>query len=77
MLLLLLLLLLLALCVLCSPLNNEKRRGKFVCAGCGTPLFSSDAKYNSGTGWPSFYEALDGRILDLVSAVPAGMLLFE
>lgn len=45
----------------CSPLNNEKRRGKFVCAGCGSPLFSSSAKYNSGTGWPSFYEPLDGE----------------
>lgn len=45
----------------CSPLNNEKRRGKFVCAGCGTPLFSSETKYNSGTGWPSFYEPLDGE----------------
>lgn len=43
-----------------SPLNNEKRRGKFVCAGCGSPLFSSETKYNSGTGWPSFYEPLDG-----------------
>jgi peptide-methionine (R)-S-oxide reductase len=45
----------------CSPLNNEKRLGKFVCAGCGTPLFSSETKYNSGTGWPSFYEPLDGE----------------
>lgn len=47
-----------------SPLNNEKRRGKFVCAGCGTPLFSSEAKYNSGTGWPSFYEPLDGAVAE-------------
>lgn len=47
----------------CSPLNNEKRRGKFVCAGCGTPLFSSEAKYNSGTGWPSFFEPIDGERL--------------
>ena len=38
-----------------SPLNSEKRNGMFVCAGCGKPLFASDAKYESGTGWPSFY----------------------
>lgn len=45
-----------------SPLNDEKRAGAFVCAGCGLPLFSSKAKYNSGTGWPSFYEAIPGHI---------------
>eukprot|EP00899_Mesostigma_viride_P020633 jgi/Mesvir1/28571/Mv00987-RA.1 len=39
-----------------SPLNNEKRKGVFSCAGCGNPLFSSSTKYNSGTGWPSFYQ---------------------
>ena len=38
-----------------SPLNNEKRSGMFVCAGCGKELFASDTKYESGTGWPSFY----------------------
>eukprot|EP00899_Mesostigma_viride_P020634 jgi/Mesvir1/28572/Mv00988-RA.1 len=38
-----------------SPLNNEKRKGVFSCAGCSNPLFSSSTKYNSGTGWPSFY----------------------
>ena len=37
-----------------SPLNKEKRSGTFRCAGCGQPLFSSDTKYESGTGWPSF-----------------------
>jgi peptide-methionine (R)-S-oxide reductase len=41
-----------------SELNREKRTGTFVCAGCGQPLFESDTKYESGTGWPSFYEPM-------------------
>ena len=41
-----------------SPLNHESRRGRFVCAGCDLPLFASDAKFDSGTGWPSFFTAL-------------------
>lgn len=41
-----------------SPLNREKRDGTFHCAGCEQALFSSDTKYESGTGWPSFYEPL-------------------
>jgi peptide-methionine (R)-S-oxide reductase len=45
-----------------SPLNNEKRAGVFVCAGCGQPLFSSATKYDSGTGWPSFWEPLPGAV---------------
>ena len=45
-----------------SPLNNEKHDGVFSCAGCGLDLFSSDTKYDSGTGWPSFYDVLPNAI---------------
>ncbi len=41
-----------------SPLNKEHRKGIFACAGCALPLFSSDTKFDSGTGWPSFYQPL-------------------
>jgi peptide-methionine (R)-S-oxide reductase len=43
-----------------SPLNNEKRPGIFTCAGCGLPLFTSEMKYESGTGWPSFFTTIPG-----------------
>jgi peptide-methionine (R)-S-oxide reductase len=45
-----------------SALNHEKRKGTFVCTGCNLPLFSSDTKFESGTGWPSFYQPLRGAI---------------
>lgn len=45
-----------------SPLNNEKRAGTFVCAGCALPLFKSDTKYESGTGWPSFFNYIEGSL---------------
>lgn len=45
-----------------SPLNDEHRAGTFVCAGCGTPLFAHTMKFDSGTGWPSFFEALPGAL---------------
>ena len=49
-----------------SPLNHEKRRGTFVCAGCGQELFSSETKYESGTGWPSFYKPLPNAVATTV-----------
>lgn len=45
-----------------SPLNKEKRQGKFVCAGCGHDLFRSDTKFESGTGWPSFFDPMPGAV---------------
>jgi len=46
-----------------SPLNDEKRAGTFVCAACHLPLFSSAHKYDSGTGWPSFYQPLSATVI--------------
>jgi peptide-methionine (R)-S-oxide reductase len=45
-----------------SPLNKEKRDGAFICAACYLPLFESKAKFESGTGWPSFYQPIPGRM---------------
>lgn len=45
-----------------SPLDREHRRGVFVCAGCGLPLYSSQTKYDSGTGWPSFWKPLPNAV---------------
>jgi peptide-methionine (R)-S-oxide reductase len=45
-----------------SPLNHEKRAGTYFCAGCDLPLYSSSAKYDSGTGWPSFFQPLPKAI---------------
>ena len=56
-----------------SPLNNEKRKGTYVCAGCKLPLFTSEMKYDSGTGWPSFYTTLPGAVdtkLDFKLLIP-------
>ncbi len=45
-----------------SPLNEEKRPGTFACAACGLPLFTTDMKFDSGTGWPSFFKNIPGRL---------------
>lgn len=45
-----------------SPLNHEKRDGVFTCAGCGQSLFSADTKFESGSGWPSFWAPLEGAV---------------
>lgn len=45
-----------------SPLLNEHRKGNFACAGCDLPLFSSETKFESGTGWPSFYQPLQNAV---------------
>jgi peptide-methionine (R)-S-oxide reductase len=57
-----------------SPLNNEKREGVFTCVCCGAPLFESDAKFESGTGWPSFYEPMSD---DAVTAHEDGSFLMR
>jgi len=49
-----------------SPLDKEYRPGVFKCAGCGQPLFLSDTKFNSGTGWPSFFQPIEGATANTV-----------
>ncbi len=59
-----------------SPLNNEKRTGIFRCAGCGEPLFDSNTKYESGSGWPSFWAAKDNAV-DTSTDTSHGMVRTE
>lgn len=60
-----------------SILESEKRPGIFVCAGCGTELFDSKEKFNSGTGWPSFARGLDGVEVEAVNPIFANLLGVE
>lgn len=59
-----------------SPLNDEHRRGVFACAGCALPLFQSTWKFDSGTGWPSFYRAIEGALIT-TRDTSAGMVRTE
>ncbi len=60
-----------------SPLNREKRDGTFKCAGCGAPLFAADAKFESGTGWPSFFAPLDQQAVATTEDRSYGMTRTE
>ena len=59
-----------------SPLNFEKRKGEFRCAGCGAPLFDSATKYESGSGWPSFWAPKD-RAVETTTDNSHGMVRTE
>ncbi len=56
---------------------NTKESGTYMCIGCGVPLFRSEAKYDSGTGWPSFYEAVDGAPVEERHDYSYGMVRTE
>ncbi len=59
-----------------SPLNDEKRAGAFHCAGCGAVVYKSDTKYNSGSGWPSFWAPVEGAV-GVTRDTSAGMVRTE
>jgi peptide-methionine (R)-S-oxide reductase len=56
---------------------ENKEKGKYNCAACGTPLFSSDTKYDSGSGWPSFYDVVDKGNVELIRDTSLGMIRVE
>ncbi len=60
-----------------SPLNYEKRKGEFRCAGCGAPLFDSSTKYESGSGWPSFWAPKDDHAVETTTDRSHGMTRVE
>jgi peptide-methionine (R)-S-oxide reductase len=60
-----------------GALLDNKATGMYVCGGCGTPLFSSDTKYESGSGWPSFWEAVDADAVELHEDRSHGMVRTE
>jgi peptide-methionine (R)-S-oxide reductase len=60
-----------------SPLNSNKEKGVYLCAGCKTPLFSSDTKFESGTGWPSFYKPLTAKAITEKDDLEFGMIRTE
>ncbi|MCY7270942.1 MAG: peptide-methionine (R)-S-oxide reductase MsrB [Sphingomonas bacterium] len=60
-----------------GPLNSNKAQGDYVCAGCGAPLFRSDDKYDSGSGWPSFTAPMGGEAVDEHHDVSHGMTRTE
>jgi len=60
-----------------SPLNNEHRRGTFICMGCDLPLFKSDWKFDSGTGWPSFYAPIVAKAVEQVTDTSDDMVRTE
>lgn len=60
-----------------SPLNQNKQKGTYRCAGCKSPLFSSAAKFESGTGWPSFYEPINKRSVTKKTDYELGMIRTE